>query len=277
MDRLAQKQKGAKDGDSKPGPGPGGDALIWPELNKEPKIVIVSDWNERHNGIAFELAIREIFKTRLDWRIIAIRGSGAFSPAILKDAVLLIANRGPDADPLALSTGGIVNNPKMGSFFWTDETAKSVVSNVRDRGMGFIALHATMQCGNPEIMGMLDFTPSMAAEGEPQPVWVRNTNRDHPVTRDVGKFHFVTDEQPVGVLRSPDSVVLFETTGIHSKRESVGGWCRTVGKGRVAAFLPGHSEEAYAAPEYRAIIWNSAHWAMNREAAPYPGLKNTLY
>jgi hypothetical protein len=275
MDRLAQKQKGSKEGESKPGPGP--NALVWPELNKEPKIVIVSDWNERHNGVAFELAIRETFKTRLDWRIVAIRGAGAFSPAILKDAVLLIANRGPDADPLALSGGEIIDKPKMGSLFWTGENANSVLANVRDRGMGFIALHATMQCGNPNIMAMLDFVPAMEAEGEPQPVWVRNTNRDHPVTRDVGKFHFVTDEQPVGVLRSPDSIVLFETTGIHSKRESVGGWCRTIGRGRVAAFLPGHSSEAYAAPEFRAIIWNAAHWAMNRDAAPYPGLKNTLY
>lgn len=243
----------------------------------ETRIVLAADWNERHNGVAVESALRSVFKTKRDWLIVAIRDDAVFTPELLADADLLITNRGPGENTFALAEGSIAISPGKGTTFWTEKTVKSVVTNVRDRGMGFVALHATMQCGNPDIMGMLDFIPAMEAEGEPQPVWVRNTDRDHPVTRDVGKFHFVTDEQPVGVLRSPDTVVLFETTGIHSKRESIGGWCRTVGRGRVAAFLPGHSAEAYAAPEYRAVIWNAAHWAMNREAAPYPGLKNTLY
>jgi len=280
MTEYAQKPAGKKAAGGDAGKTlekrPVGEAIIWPEMNG-PKILITGDWNERHNGVAFELAIREIMKTRENWNIVAIRDAGSFTPSMLANVDLLIANRGPHANPLLVTGGDIVDKPKMGSFFWTDEIARAVAGNVRDRGMGFIAIHAAMQCNNPEIMGMLDFTPTMTAEGDPQPVWVRNTNRDHPVTRGIGKFHFVMDEQPVGVLRSADSVILFETTGIHSKRESVGGWCRTVGKGRVAAFLPGHSPEAYDAPEYRAIIWNAVHWAMNREETPYPGLKHTLY
>lgn len=253
---------------------PGG-AIIWPKKTGETKIVIVSDWNERHNGVAFELAISGIFKTKSDWRIVAVRDAGAFSPALLADADLLIANRGADADLFALTGGGIVEIPVMGSRFWTDEAIRSVIANIRDRGMGFIAFHATADCGSKDILRLLDIEPVMA--GEPQPVWVRNLNRGHPVTRGIGKFHIRLDEQTAAIVRSPETVILFETTGIHNKRESVGGWCHAEGKGRVVGLLPGHAAEAYETPEFRAIIWNAAHWAMKRDFPPYPEARNTLY
>jgi len=253
---------------------PGG-AIIWPKKTGETKIVIVSDWNERHNGVAFELAFRDIFKTKSNWRIVAVRDAGAFSPALLADADLLIANRGPDADLFRLTGGEIVEIPAMGLSFWTPAVVQAVTMNIRDRGMGFIALHATMDCENKDILRLLDFEPVMA--GEPQPVWVRNLNRDHPVTREIGKFHFRLDEQVAGVLRSPETVILFETTGIHDKRESVGGWCRVEGKGRVVGLLPGHAAEAYEATEYRTIVWRAAHWAMKRDIPSYPEERNTLY
>jgi len=249
--------------------------MIWPKISGETKIVLVSDWNDRHNGVAFEIAIRDIFKTKSDWRIVAVRDAGAFTPALLADADLLIANRGPDADLFKLTEGGIVESPVMGSRFWTDEATRAVIANVRDRGMGFLALHATADCGRTDILRLLDIEPVVT--GEPQPVWVRNLNHDHPVTSGVGKFHIRLDEQVAGVLRSPDTVILFETTGIHDKRESVGGWCRTEGKGRVVGLLPGHAAEAYEAPEYRTIIWRAAHWAMKRDILSYPEERNTLY
>ena len=250
-------------------------AIIWPKASGETKVVLVTDWNDRHNGVAFELAVRNIFKTNPDWRIVAIRDTGAFSPALLADADLLIANRGADADLFKITEGRIVETPVMGSRFWTDEATQAVIANIRDRGMGFLALHATMDCGSADILRILDIEPVMT--GEPQPVWVRNLNRDHPVTVGIGKFHIRLDEQIAAIVRSPETVILFETTGIHDKRESVGGWCRMEGKGRVVGFLPGHAAEVFEAPEFRTIVWRAAHWAMKRDIPSYPEERNTLY
>lgn len=250
-------------------------APLIPKASGETKVVLVSDWNERHNGVAFELAVRDIFKTKPDWRIVAVRDTGAFAPTLLADTDLLIANRGPDADLFVLSGGGIVESPVMGASFWTSASAQAVIANIRDRGMGFLALHATADCGRTDILRLLDIEPVMT--GEPQPVWVRNLNRDHPVTVGIGKFHIRLDEQIAAIVRSPETVILFETTGIHDKRESVGGWCRTEGKGRVVGLLPGHAAEVFEAPEFRTIVWRAAHWAMKRDIPSYPEGRNTLY
>jgi hypothetical protein len=271
---MADKIIKPKGGEAGSGKGLSG-ALIRPKKSGETKIVLVTDWNDRHNGVAVELAVRNIFKAKHDWRIVAVRDTNAFTPALLADADLLIANRGGDADPFTLAEGRIVETPKMGASFWTPETAATVIENVRNRGMGLLALHAAADCGRADILRLLDFVPVMP--GGPQPVWVRNLNGTHPVTAGIGKFSLRLDEQIAGVLRSPDTVILFETTGILDKRESVGGWCRTEGKGRVAVLLPGHATEAFEAPEYRTIIWRAAHWAMGREVAKYPEEKNMLY
>ena len=45
------------------------------------KIVLVAATDRHHNGIAHELCIRDIFKTRQNWRILAVRGSKYFTPA----------------------------------------------------------------------------------------------------------------------------------------------------------------------------------------------------
>ncbi|MHB9031367.1 MAG: ThuA domain-containing protein, partial [Candidatus Latescibacterota bacterium] len=147
-------------------------------------------------------------------------------------------------------------------------------ANIR-RGMGFLALHQTVLCGNEAMQDLLDIRP--AALYDPQPLWVRNLHREHPVTAGVGKFYITLEEQPAVIIRSPETVTLFETTAIHDKRQAIGGWCREEGTGCIVGLLPGHGPEAYEAPEYRAILWRAAHWALRRDMPDYPEARNTLY
>ncbi len=239
------------------------------------KIVLITSTDRFHNGLAHELAIREIFRAKSDWRIQAVRGNRFFTPELLKDAGLLIVacDSGPDVMDLS-GTAGVTEDVKKGSPLWTEGNVAAIVENVR-RGMGFMALHQTALCGNEEIQDLLDIRPA-AAYGL-QPLWVRNLNRGHPVARGVGKFFIALEEQLAVIIRSPETQTLFETTAIHDKRQAIGGWLREAGKGRVVGLLPGHGPEAYEAPEYRTIFWRAAHWAMGQNAPEYPEAKNTLY
>jgi hypothetical protein len=241
------------------------------------KIVLVAATDRHHNGIAHELFIRDIFKAKQNWRILAVRGSRYFTPALLRDADLLIVSHGPEPDPLDLYTdpAGRSEQVHPGAAFWTPPNVNAILDAVRNRGMGFLALHETALCGNEAMYDLLDIRP--AATYSPQPLWVRNFAHEHPVTMGAGKFFIPLDEQGAVILRSPSTTTFFETTAIHDKRQAIGGWCREEGKGRVVGLLPGHSAEAYETPEYRNILWRAAHWAMRREIPDYPEAGNTLY
>ena len=241
------------------------------------KIVLVAATDRHHNGVSVELSIRDIFRTKKSWRILAVRGSRHFTPALLHDADLLIVAQGPGPDPLDLHAdpSGLAESVRPGAAFWTPPNPSAIIASVRDRGLGFLALHETALCGNEAMYDLLDIRPAVSYSS--QPLWVRNFAREHPVTTGGGKFYIPLDEQCAVILRSPSTTSLFETTAIHDKRQAIGGWCREEGKGRVVGLLPGHSPEAYETPEYRNILWRAAHWALRRNIPDYPDARNTLY
>ncbi|MBT4485300.1 MAG: hypothetical protein HOC71_16660, partial [Candidatus Latescibacteria bacterium] len=136
------------------------------------------------------------------------------------------------------------------------------------RGMGFLALHCTLYSRNRDILDLMGIEPIM--HNQIQPIWVRDLNQEHPITKGIGKFFINLDEQFAVIIKSHYSTTLFETTAVHDKRAAIGGWCLENGKGRVVGLLPGHTKDPYLVHEYREILWRSAHWAMNREIQPYP-------
>jgi hypothetical protein len=241
------------------------------------KVVAVLGCDAVHHGLGYELALREIFASRSSWRIHYVRAARAFTPALIEDARLLIACRGPEPDPADLSSAGqaVAVALTPGAPFWTPANVEAVAGHVRGRGMGLLALHDTIYCGAAEILALLDAAP--IPPREIQPVWVKDLDAGHPITAGAGKFHLKLDEPCGAVIKSADTVTLFRTTAIHDKRQAVGGWCRQAGKGRVVCLLPGHTVTAYEAPEYRNLLWRAAHWAMAAEIPPYGGAKNTLY
>ena len=246
---------------------PDADAAVRPKAPGETKIVAVMGdyW---HNGVMQEIHIRRIFSSKEDFRVIFVRASRFFTPELLSDTDLLITARYGGRDSIGWTPEGLVDTMEEGDLLWTEKNVNAILDNVRNRGMGFMALHCTLFSENKDILDLMDIEPIM--HNEIQPVWVRDLNREHPITKGIGKFFINLDEQFAAVIKSKYTTTLFETTAIHDKRDAVGGWCLESGKGRVVGLLPGHTHWPYRTAEYQEILWRSAHWAMKRDIPPYP-------
>ena len=243
-------------------------AALKPKAPGETKIVaVVGDY--WHNAVSQEVQIRRIFSHNKDWRIVFVRSNRFFTPELLSDADLLINSRSSALEHLDWSPDGLVDAAQKGVILWTDENVKAVINNIRNRGMGFLALHCTIHARNRTISDLLGIEPIM--HNQTQPLWVSDLNQEHPITKGIGKFFINLDEQFAVIIKSQYTTSLFKTTAIHDKREAIGGWCLESGKGRIVGLLPGHTPDPYGVAEYRDIVWRSAHWAMKREIPKYPG------
>jgi len=256
---------------------PSANAAIRPKAPGETKVVAVFGSNDSNNGIGYEMNVRKIFESKKDWRLISVRANKLFTPELISDADLLITCQMKGNDPIDYFTtdGGVADTMVEGASLWTDANVKAIINNVRNRGMGFIALHNTILAGNRQFMDFLDVGEVMHHELEP--LWVTKINQNHPIMNGVGKFLIDNDEQFAVIIRSKSTDTLFQTTAIHEKRQVISGWALDSGKGRIVGLLPGHTIDAYQAPEYQNIIWRSVHWAMKRDIPKYPNAKNRYY
>jgi hypothetical protein len=256
---------------------PDTNAAVRPKASGETKIVALFGTTATNNGIGHELCIRNIFESKKDWRLIFVRANRFFTPQLISDADLLITCRDSSADPIDLFSPetGVAESVVQGSALWTDDNVGAIIDNVRGRGMGLLALHNTVLCGNNRFTDFLDVRgigPHMF-----EPMWYTRINNDHPVMRGIGKFSAMHDEQLAVIIKSASTATLFESTSVHEKRQAVSGWALERGNGRIVGLLPGSTIHAYQAPEYRNIVWRAAHWAMNRTIQPYPAAENRYY
>jgi len=244
-------------------------AAVMPRRPGETKVVAFMGGDYGHNPISLEMHVRRLFASKKDWRVVFVRASRFFTPELISDADLLITSRHSRPDDIDWRGEGLVDSMDKGELFWNDENAAAIVDSVKNRGMGFLALHNTIACGHDGITGFLDIEP--IPHNEVQPLWVRDLNGMHPVTRGIENFLIPLDEQFAVVIRSHSTTTLFETTAMHDKRRAVGGWCLERGAGRIVGMLPGHDKAAYRVPQYRELLWRAAHWAMKRDIPPFPG------
>ncbi|MCE5249706.1 ThuA domain-containing protein [bacterium] len=252
-------------------------AALKPKAPGETKVVAIFGTTALNNGIGHEICVRRIFESKKDWRLIFVRANKFFTPSLISDADLLITCRDGGEDPIDLcaENAGVADAIVPGGTLWTDTNVKAVIDNVKNRGMGLLALHNSVAAGNRKFVDFLDVKEELPHEFEP--LWVTHVNRDHPITKGVGKFLIALDEQFAVIIKSESTATLFETTAIHEKRQTVSGWALESGKGRIVGLLPGSTVHAYQAPEYQTILWRAAHWAMNREIPQYPNAKNRYY
>ena len=250
---------------------------IRPKAPGETKVVTIFGTNYSHNGMGYEISTRRIFESKKDWRLLSVRANKFFTPELISDADLLITCQMKGNDPIDYFTadGGVADTIVKGAPLWTDGNVGAIIDNVRNRGMGFIALHNTIRAGNRQFMDFLDVREIM--HNELEPLWITRINKSHPIMNGVGKFLIGNDEQFAVIIKSKSTATLFETTAVHEKRQVVSGWALESGKGRIAGLLPGHTLDAYKTPEYQNIIWRSAHWAMKRDIPHYPKEKNRYY
>ena len=239
-------------------------------MNKqgETKVVVVMGdyW---HNAVWQEVQIRGLLSNQKDWRILCARYNRFVTPELIADADLLIVSRSSAKERIDWTQEGLVDSIQEGGILWTNDNVDAVVDGVRNRGMGFLALHCASYARSRTISDMVGVETIM--HNQIQPLWVHDCNQEHPITNGIGKFFINIDEQFAAVIKSQYTTTLFQTTAMHDKRQVAGGWCLESGKGRIVGLLPGHLAFPYGVPEYRKILWRAVHWAMGRDIPVYDG------
>ena len=212
--------------------------------------------------------MKETF-SKSGWRLQFAHHDRFVTPEVLSDTDLLIVTRTTAQNFLAWSEDGLVEDRPVCEVF-TEKQNDAIIDNILNRGMGFMALHATCLFSLNEkykkIMGI-----KTMMHGPVQTVRMHNFNQDHPITTGIQDFNLPLDENFGIEILDRNVVPLYETTGQADKRHDIAGWCVEAGKGRIVGLSAGHTYTSWRHSVYRQIHWRAAHWAMKREIRPYNG------
>jgi hypothetical protein len=262
-------------------------AALRPKASGETKIVYLGG-DQLHNGFGQEYYLRRTLR-QVDWRIMCTTDARFVTPELIADADLLMITRwlGPipvwKPEPVVETRDGL-------DGFMSDELAEAIVDNVTNRGMGFMALHATVTCANKPIIGKL-MGVEAKAHGPFQNIRVHDLNMDHPITNHLQGWRHIegerfwvrelTDEivteyplldENFGAVPNDDRVtVLTKSTGEKDGVEKISGWCVEQGKGRVVGLCAGHSSDQFLDTIHRQVCFRAIHWAMKRDIPAYKG------
>lgn len=243
------------------------EAVLRPKAPGETKVVYLGG-DQLHNGMGQRQELQSVFSPA-GWRMMFTSDARYVTPEFISDADLLMITRwgGP--------IEGWCSEPFQegripGDGYMSAELEDAIVDNVKNRGMGFMALHCT--CWSPdftkfnEMMGIKGIM-----HGPVQTVHLHDFNQDHPITKGMENFDLRLDENFGVTLTSPNAVKLYESTGEQDKRHDIGGWANEYGKGRAVGLVAGHTYTAWRNKNYRHLYWRGAHWAMGRDIPEFAG------
>ena len=144
---------------------PKANASIKPKAPGETKVVAILGHDAMHNGVAYEVYIRSILRPKKDWRLIFCRSNKYFTPELISDADLLMTQLfgGPYVDYIE----GIADKIEIREPLWNDELVEAVVDNVRNRGMGWMALHNSIWFGKEKLEDLMGTKPILHQEIQP--------------------------------------------------------------------------------------------------------------
>lgn len=233
-----------------------------------------------HNPVTQEQTWRRVFGPT-DWRLMFAQDSAFVTPELLSKADLFVMTRYmTDTQKtnfsLGFSSGQIVEERAVPSYFMTDELERAIIANV-ERGMGLLSLHCSIWNPNkPKYLSLLGVEKPVM-HTKVQPTLVHKINPDHPITRDIGEFSIGDDEIFSAEMKAgADFVRLFNLKGDEQPIDTLGGWCREAGAGRIVSLLPGHTTGPYVQQSYRQIVWNSAYWAMKKDIPAAPHIQKSF-
>ena len=237
-------------------------ALTKPKSSGETKVVFFGG-DYIHNGVGQELFLRQTF-SKTNWRLLFIQASHFLTPEVLGDTDLLMMAKMGTRDTIGFSPEGIVEHRPVPDIFLDPQTEEAIVENVVNRGMGFIAFHATVRNLHlRKLTAMLGAGPYRGSAV--QTVRFHDFNPEHPITEGFQRFDLPEDENHAAVIIDDSVTLLFKSLWLYDQQINNAGWCVERGKGRVVALLAGHTNSAWAHPLYRQLHFRAAHWAMRQE------------
>lgn len=206
------------------------------------------------------------------WTLLVTRNAACVTPDVIDSLDLLVLCRSAGWDAVGFSPDLIVEEREAPGYFMTDETERSIIGNVRDRGMGLIATHCTVY--HPDrtaFLGLLGVAAVSKPAFNDNPLF-DITGPGHPVMRGVGSLKQIQEQiWPVSCTDDTEPLLtLRRKNGVSAP----GGWCRTEGAGRVVVLTPGHMFDIYIQANYRRILWNAANWAMGIDPPDAPHITN---
>ena len=199
------------------------------------------------------------------WRLLYTYDNYSVTPELLSQTDLFIYTRWEgfvgrwDPQPLMDAT---VKKPRPEYDY--DEFLKTIMDNVKNRGMGFMSLHCTIaHMGKKEFCDFMGIRPMM--HGPVQTVHMHDFNRNHPISKGIEDFDLSLDENFGVELINPDAIPLYESTGHDDKRHDIAGWCLEQDKGRIVGLAAGHTYTSWRHPLYHKLYVRGAYWAMKKE------------
>ena len=150
---------------------------------------------------------------------------------------------------------------------WPEQTEKALLQFIRNGG-GFVTFHASSSAFYkwPEFqqISTAAWIMDITSHGKPSDTNVFITNKNHPVTKELGDF-VLFDELWLNAAENPN----FEVLGVASNKETeekgiapqpaimVAGY----GKGRIFHTILGHDIKAIKNPGFQSLLISGAEWA----------------
>ena len=222
--------------------------------------------DQLHNFAAQEPSLRRICES-MGMKFFAVHDSRYLTTELINQADVLMIQRW-DGSVEGWVAGPIYVEAPTRDNFLTEEMADAIIDNVKNRGMGFLSLHCMVApaFGRKKIQDFLGIKGII--HGPLQPVLVHSFNQNHPISKGIEEFVLALDENFGVEIVGENVIPLWETTGQWDKRHDYAGWCRELGKGRVAGLTAGHTYFAFQDSHYTKLYRRSIQWVLKREITP---------
>lgn len=164
-------------------------------------------------------------------------------------------------DVVIIAKGNNIHSGNQHAWFYDGVTLLSPAGYKKyvEEGGSLIALHAGVSFTKEDCPEMTDFIgASFVMHPKQCPVDIKITLPDHPVTEGVSDFHIVHDEHYFIERTENKGIVFAESVSAHGTQPA--GILRTMGKGRMCLFTPGHNILVYETPGFRKMLLNIIEW-----------------
>jgi trehalose utilization protein len=147
----------------------------------------------------------------------------------------------------------------------TDEHVQRIAKHVKERGMGFVAIHSAHY--SRALIELLGTSCGLGGVGDGGAEFISVVTPDHPIAQGIQDFKVERTE----FFTEPFDVPEPEAVVFKSKFEKAkdawfrSGCCWTVGQGRVFYFRPGHETfRIMRNPYVQKVLYNATLWGAKR-------------